>query len=92
MNKEKATRMSFPQHANYVIIGAGIHGLSSAWRLAERLRYAGEHAEGKDRGPGLNRDCCRCQRDCLRCRAQQLLPAGDAQPDGTFCRRLGKRS
>ena len=33
--------MSFPTHARYVVIGAGIHGLSAAWRLAERLRAAG---------------------------------------------------
>jgi glycine/D-amino acid oxidase-like deaminating enzyme len=39
--------MAFPQHADYVIIGAGIHGLSCAWRLAERLREAGESVEGR---------------------------------------------
>ncbi len=35
--------MAFPEHSKYVIIGAGIHGLSSAWRLAERLK---ESAKG----------------------------------------------
>lgn len=39
--------MAFPQHADYVIVGAGIHGLSCAWRLAERLREAGESVEGR---------------------------------------------
>jgi glycine/D-amino acid oxidase-like deaminating enzyme len=39
--------MAFPSHADYVIIGAGIHGLSTAWRLAERLNEAGESAEGR---------------------------------------------
>ena len=34
--------MSFPTHARVVVIGAGIHGLSTAWRLAERLRAAGK--------------------------------------------------
>ena len=34
--------MSFPTHARHVVIGAGIHGLSTAWRLAERLRDAGK--------------------------------------------------
>jgi methylglutamate dehydrogenase subunit A len=29
------------QHARYVIIGAGIHGLSTAWHLARRLRTSG---------------------------------------------------
>jgi len=39
--------MAFPTHADYVIIGAGIHGLSTAWRLAERLIDAGESVEGR---------------------------------------------
>ena len=32
--------MSLPSQAEYVIAGAGIHGLSTAWRLAERLTAA----------------------------------------------------
>lgn len=39
--------MAFPQHADYLIIGAGIHGLSTAWRLAERLLEAGQTVEGR---------------------------------------------
>ena len=39
--------MAFPGHADFLIIGAGIHGLSTAWRLAERLRSAGEKVEGR---------------------------------------------
>jgi glycine/D-amino acid oxidase-like deaminating enzyme len=31
-----------PQHVRYVIIGAGIHGLSTAWHLARRLRATGK--------------------------------------------------
>jgi len=44
-----ATRvfMSFPNQATYVIIGAGIHGLSTAWRLAQRLSDAGKTVEGE---------------------------------------------
>ncbi|MEJ3657245.1 FAD-binding oxidoreductase [Actinomycetes bacterium KLBMP 9759] len=34
------------QHARFVIIGAGIHGLSTAWHLARRLRAAG--SDGSD--------------------------------------------
>ncbi|MEM9329898.1 MAG: FAD-binding oxidoreductase [Pseudomonadota bacterium] len=34
--------MAFPEHSKYVIIGAGIHGMSSAWRLAERLQESGK--------------------------------------------------
>ncbi len=39
--------MSIPEHADYVIIGAGIHGLSTAWGLAKRLNGSGECAEGR---------------------------------------------
>src|SRR5881275_669564 len=33
---------SLPPHAAYVIIGAGIHGLSTAFHLAKRLRAKGK--------------------------------------------------
>jgi glycine/D-amino acid oxidase-like deaminating enzyme len=39
--------MAFPEHVNYVVIGAGIHGLSTAWRLAERLTESGEDPNGR---------------------------------------------
>lgn len=39
--------MAFPTHADFVIIGAGIHGLSTAWRLADRLTKSGEEVEGR---------------------------------------------
>src|SRR4030095_5690749 len=39
-----------PSHAHYVIIGAGIHGLSTAMHLAERLK-----ARGKSVGAGGTR-------------------------------------
>lgn len=39
--------MAFPNHADYVIIGAGIHGISTAWKLAERLSESGEEIEGR---------------------------------------------
>ena len=39
--------MSLPSQAEYVIVGAGIHGLSTAWRLAESLTAAGESIEGR---------------------------------------------
>ena len=30
-----------PDHSKYVIVGAGIHGLSTAWHLARELRSRG---------------------------------------------------
>ncbi|HVE51385.1 MAG TPA: FAD-binding oxidoreductase [Casimicrobiaceae bacterium] len=33
--------MAIPTRSKYVVIGAGIHGLSSAWHLAKRLRATG---------------------------------------------------
>ena len=38
--------MSLPSQVKYVIVGAGIHGLSTAWRLAEILTARGESVEG----------------------------------------------
>src|SRR5580693_3548979 len=39
--------MALPTHTKYLIIGAGIHGLSTAWHLAEMLRRSGRGG-GKD--------------------------------------------
>ena len=39
--------MAFPDHADFIVIGAGIHGLSTSWRLAEKLVEAGEEVEGR---------------------------------------------
>lgn len=39
--------MAFPTHADYVVIGAGIHGVSTAWKLAERLIEKGQDVEGR---------------------------------------------
>src|SRR5437763_15857742 len=37
--------MSLPSSAKYLVIGAGIHGLSSAWHLAKEQRAAGEEPD-----------------------------------------------
>ena len=37
--------MAMPTQANHVIIGAGIHGLSTAWSLAEQLKARGRSGE-----------------------------------------------
>ena len=39
--------MELPHKARYVIIGAGIHGLSTAWHLAKELKVRGKYS-GKD--------------------------------------------
>src|SRR3984885_10708366 len=39
--------MALPSATKYLIIGAGIHGLSTAWHLAENLRKSGK-GSGKD--------------------------------------------
>ena len=40
-NKSESMTMSLPKKAKYVVIGAGIHGLSTAWHLAEKLKKNG---------------------------------------------------
>ncbi len=32
--------MAFPEKVDYVIVGAGIHGLSTAWHLASNRKYS----------------------------------------------------
>ena len=39
--------MKLPAHARYVVIGAGIHGLSTAFHLAQRLQASGQ-GSGQD--------------------------------------------
>ena len=39
--------MALPSHAKYVVIGAGVHGLSTAWHLAEQLKATGK-GDGSD--------------------------------------------
>ena len=39
--------MAIPTHSKYIIIGAGIHGLSTAWHLAKELKQR-KHGSGKD--------------------------------------------
>ena len=34
--------MAIPSKVEYLIIGAGIHGLSSAWHLAKKLKAKGK--------------------------------------------------
>ena len=34
--------MAFPTKAKYIVIGTGIHGLSTAWHLAEKIKKSGK--------------------------------------------------
>ena len=40
--------MAFPKKARYVVIGAGIHGLSTAWHLAEKLKKKNGNGASND--------------------------------------------
>ena len=40
--------MTFPKKAKYVVIGAGIHGLSTAWHLAEGLKRKNSNGSNND--------------------------------------------
>ena len=46
-NWGKRSRMTAPSAAKYAIIGAGIHGLSTALHLAQMLKASGR-GSGKD--------------------------------------------
>ena len=43
--RERPAPADVPDHVEYLIIGAGVHGLSTAWHLGLRMK-----AEGKDPG------------------------------------------
>ena len=34
--------MAIPEKIDYLIVGAGIHGLSTAWHLAKKLKEKGK--------------------------------------------------
>ena len=40
--------MAFPTKAKYVVIGTGIHGLSTAWHLAEGLKKKNSNGSNND--------------------------------------------
>ena len=42
-----ALLMAFPSTARFVIIGAGIHGLSTAYHLALELKSRGQNVDGE---------------------------------------------
>ena len=82
--------MAFPVSSKYVIIGAGIHGLSTAWHLAQQLK-----ARGTGNGSDIvvldkNLDRSGRLRNCLRRGAQQLLSTRHARVDGAQRRGMGR--
>mgnify|MGYP003310230695 CR=1 FL=1 len=40
--------MAFPKKARFVVIGAGIHGLSTAWHLSEKLKKKNGNSANND--------------------------------------------
>ena len=83
--------MQLPKSVRFVVIGAGVHGLSTAYHLAKELKARGE-GSGEDilivdkTGIAAGASGHR-----LRRRAQQLLPAGNVRADGRQRRGLGVR-
>ena len=86
---------TLPASARCVIVGAGIHGLSTgdASRAApERRGPHGRRRRRPHRRARQDRRGRRRERHRLRRRAQQLLPARDARADGAFGVGVGARS
>ena len=70
--------MTVPSHVKYLVIGAGVHGLSTAYHLALELQ-----ARGKGSGADIlvvdkTAVAAGASGHRLRRYSQQLLPAGDA--------------
>jgi glycine/D-amino acid oxidase-like deaminating enzyme len=51
-----------PNKAKVVIIGGGIHGLSTAWKLSETYKNPGDIVVLRKK-----RYCCRCKWYCMWC-------------------------
>ena len=79
--------MGLPRSVKYLVIGAGVHGLSTAWHLAKEQHARRRGARRADRRQDRRRR--RCLRHRLRRRPQQLLPAGDVRADGGERRGVG---
>ena len=77
-----------PRSAEFVIIGAGIHGLSTAC-TSQGLARGETVGEPTHRRARQDRHRRRRVGHRLRRRAQQLLPARDARADGALGRSLG---
>ena len=74
----------------FVVIGAGVHGLSTAYHLALELKAHGQRQRRRHPRRRQDRHCRRRLRDRLRRHPQQLLPAGDARAHGRTASRSGR--
>ena len=61
--KNKDVNMSLPTKAKVVIIGGGIHGLSTAWKLSETYKNPGDVVV-----IGKKRYCFWSKWNCMWCR------------------------
>ena len=92
-DQDMEIQMSLPRlTARYIVIGAGIHGLSTAYHLAERLHASGRGSQADivilDKAgiaAGASGIACGVVRN-------NYFQGGDARPDGAFRRGLGARS
>ena len=83
--------MTLPASTKYAVIGAGIHGLSTAFHLAEMLKASGRGSGSDILVLDKTSIAAGASGHSLRRGAQQLFPAGDARADGAFGCRLGER-
>ena len=80
-----------PASSRFVVVGAGMHGLSTAYHLAVELRRRGQRLRrGRDRAREVRARRGR-DGDRLRRRPQQLLPARDERADAGVRRGVGVR-
>ena len=81
--------MTIPRSASYVVVGAGIHGLSTAYHLAQELRTRGLGSGADIVVLDKSRPGRGSVRDRLRRRPEQLLPAGDERAHAGVRRGVG---
>ena len=84
--------MVLPARTKYLVVGAGLHGLSTAYHLGTGARGPRPRLRRRHRDPREVAPRRRRVRHRLRRRAQQLLPARHAGAHAGLRRGLGVRS